>query len=1440
MSSGSSDEVASPEAEVYAARTCSELSVGRGRPSVVGTAEPLRTWRDLSAYVLLGDAGAGKSTEFMREWRELGNDAVFRSAREFVALEVDPDWCGKTVFIDGLDEIRAGSDDKRLPLDGVRRKLQQLQMPRFRISCREADWLGNNDRNHLDAVAPDLRIGVLRLNPLTEEAAVGLLASRLGEHDGQDLAERARQHGVGSMLTNPLTLDLLVAAFSENDSGGPRSRREVFERACGRMAQEHNSEHRVAAAQHPVNDIITAAGELCARQLLVGIEGFSVDVEDEGSAFVSLDTLVPIAGGSAVTRPELWRTALRTKLFVAPVASPNAESVRLVPRHRQVAEYLGGRFLATLIDAGLPARRVAALLTSPSDARVVTSLRGLSAWLAAHSPEALEILVESDPVGLGLYGDINGLTADQKQRLLYSLAANARLGPLLGHERRDNRTSDYSDSTPWAFRSVATADTATAISDLLSDRNDAHASERIAEFLLEVLASSETDQVHALTGLVPQIEAMVQDSKHETVPRRAALDAHLRLTPSGPERCQHLIQMLESIRSGAVSDPDDELAGTLLRELYPETVSPAVVWQYLRIQNRTNLYGRFQHFWHQELRKKSTHDEVIELLDAFAADAADLLQPLEAAVLDRFPRQLLADALDTHGDEITLERLFGWLSAVGASMREFRFGSDPTDYEAAAEDLAFLGESLGYSGAAEELREPIRKVRAWLEARPDLQKAIFLLWLRTRDKNGPLGVEAYWQCEALCQSKYPSDFGPWCLQSAIELADCEPDIADELLRHSYRTLSEPAIGADLSIETMTARVADSHRLRELLEDLRRPSEWQQQAEEFERQRRERAEQRDAQRRADQQEWDTHLRDNRSQLSENAYPAALLGRLGKAYFGLYRGVDRHTSGAGRVSEFIGGDTELVEAVLEAFRRAILRPEVPEVDETISLRTKSQHSWLAYPVLAGLQLMDAEDPETLDAIDDTLKRKALALHYCVPTNEIMPPPWHERWAVRDPELVADAICRCAMRAVRNDEGYLPGLNELESIPGHDELKHTVRLKLLESFPTRATGDSLRNMDRLLTAALEWHTLGDLRALIQRKTALKSMPISQRLHWLAAGWLAPDPRCSSELRRLIREREARIQNVAEFLRNASDAGMSVANHLSQRVDSTTRSEFVSMLGTAFPPVQRSGKVTVEMELSEIISSAIFGFRSESAGSTDETLKEFLNDPRLAAWKEHLRHADEQQRVVERDASYRALTMENVQRTLSGSVPANAADLTALVLDRLEDIRAEARGSATNLWSSFWNVDQRGEPDKPKPENSCRDFLLAELRRRLPRLAAAMPEAMHAAETRADIGVRYASSAVPIEIKRSMSDQLRTGLRQQLIEKYSTDPDAEGHGIYIALWFGPDQVNASLDRDRPRTPQELRQRLEADLSTDEMRKISVIVLDVTKPGDRPDVGRH
>ena len=152
---------------IFVARTCTAVDEQDAEP------RPLAAFRDRAAYVLLGAPGAGKTRAFEHEAEETGGTYV--TARDFLIFEDRAGWRGKTLYIDGLDERRAGSTDQRPALDQIRAKLDALGRPRFRLSCREADWFGAPDQMALNTVAPTEEISVLRLNPMTDEGVRELL-----------------------------------------------------------------------------------------------------------------------------------------------------------------------------------------------------------------------------------------------------------------------------------------------------------------------------------------------------------------------------------------------------------------------------------------------------------------------------------------------------------------------------------------------------------------------------------------------------------------------------------------------------------------------------------------------------------------------------------------------------------------------------------------------------------------------------------------------------------------------------------------------------------------------------------------------------------------------------------------------------------------------------------------------------------------------------------------------------------------------------------------------------------------------------------------------------------------------------------------------------------------------------------------------------------------
>ena len=210
-------------------RTCTEVRQADTEQDRDVPSRPLAEFRAVPAYVLLGAPGSGKSTSFEAESTALGEEARLVAARDFLVLEPDahPEWRGKTLFIDGLDEVRAGGGDARTPFDKLRGRLDALGRPRFRVSCREADWLGTNDRSNLAKVSSDADLSVLRLDPLSDENIEQILTARSGM-DARSFIATAQEKEVAGLLDNPQCLKMLAEVVT-GGGGWPGSRLALFE-----------------------------------------------------------------------------------------------------------------------------------------------------------------------------------------------------------------------------------------------------------------------------------------------------------------------------------------------------------------------------------------------------------------------------------------------------------------------------------------------------------------------------------------------------------------------------------------------------------------------------------------------------------------------------------------------------------------------------------------------------------------------------------------------------------------------------------------------------------------------------------------------------------------------------------------------------------------------------------------------------------------------------------------------------------------------------------------------------------------------------------------------------------------------------------------------------------------------------------------------------------
>ena len=607
---------------LYLPRTCTTVVDGGEGESL-----PLSSFRGRNAYVLLGAPGAGKTLAFRREASDAEGQYV--TVRDFVTYDDRPEWHGATLYIDGLDEKRAGSADQRTAIDEIRAKLHALGSPPFRLSCREADWFGAHDRTVLSSTAPEGAVDVLRLDPLTDGDMRAILR-HLGVGDVEKFTAQGKAHGVEGLMTNPQALEMLVRSVA---AGGewPSTRMEIFERSCRALAKESNAEHLLATRIRVSEaEALEVAGRLCAILLLTGAAGY-----DQNGRSADLAPLL------ALRRPkqEMLRAVCRTSLF-------DMRDGCAAPRHRQVAEFLGGRYLAIEVDRGLRVGRALALLTG-FDGGVVSELRGLAAWFAAYSREGRLETVERDPLGVVLYGDVKGFPLADKKALISGLEGIAAQDPatLTRYREMDVRWGD-----------LATEDMAPVFSAALAGTGASAAKEAVAVALLESLARGSH-----VPGMEPLLLDAVRDEKRAAAIRELSLEAFL----NQRREVEGKIALADQIREGAVSDPHDHLLGSLLWHLYPGALSADALTRYFR-EPKDRGSGWFTHFWLVRVPTESPRGQLEEVMDALLA-SGKLTPPGDRPdgthyLLRTIPGRLLWALLK--GGSQDARRIFDWLALI--------------------------------------------------------------------------------------------------------------------------------------------------------------------------------------------------------------------------------------------------------------------------------------------------------------------------------------------------------------------------------------------------------------------------------------------------------------------------------------------------------------------------------------------------------------------------------------------------------------------------------------------------------------------------------------------------------------------------------------------------------------------------------------------------------
>ena len=583
-----------------------------------------------NAYVLIGEPGSGKTKAL--ETQQQAHGGVVVTVQDFLTFD-NPEWRGTTLYLDGLDEVRAGEVDGRPPLEKVLQKLDQLGRPPFRLSCRWADWLGAYDRGRLERVSNDT-LTVLELDPLSEDDVKRILAENHAVTDPEGFIAQARDRGITSLLSNPQNVDLLAKAVSRGN--WPKSRRETFESACRMLVRERNAGHSVVSpTAAEAESLLEEAGRLCAAQILAGLAGFTQ--LDHVSATPNYPRVPGGATADKVSR------VLRTKLFMG------TSEGRLSPAHRQIAEFLAARHVSGLIDDGLPLQRVLALVTG-FDGELMLPFRNFGAWLGVHNRPSRKQLCPLNPGGLFYAGDQDTFSTEEIRDILANLRREARWNPGCHFTRR---LPGLGPLVPPGLQY--------AIREILSDPDRGYPHQPHVMMVLQALGDGEP-----LPALVDTVVQIVRDTSWLPGVRCTALDTLIAYRKRDGVREEILLGLLGDIEAEELDDPDDGLLSLLLKDLYPGNIPVARILKHLRFPKLGVFREQFAVFWGTHVPAESTDAQRAELLDAIAADYASFSSIVtgESTVhssMGQLPAELLRFRLRGSMEDVLLDRLWGWL-----------------------------------------------------------------------------------------------------------------------------------------------------------------------------------------------------------------------------------------------------------------------------------------------------------------------------------------------------------------------------------------------------------------------------------------------------------------------------------------------------------------------------------------------------------------------------------------------------------------------------------------------------------------------------------------------------------------------------------------------------------------------------------------------------------
>ncbi len=1044
--------------------------------------------------------------------------------------------------------------------------------------------------------------------------------------------------------------------------------------------------------------------------------------------------------------------------------------------HRTIAEYLGAKWIAENIRRGYPLGRILALIAV--EGVPALELRGLYAWLPTFLPSHAIQLIRKEPLAVVMYGDPKSMTPATRTELFTSIEELSRRDPWFRNWDTENEI----------LGSLSGPDMIEKFRTILGPESDNY---QLRHLVLEAIACGP-----ALPGIADDLFALLKNEGAAYGDRYRAFEALIHIEPDSKK------QIAEWTRNELLtSENQTQLAASIIQRLYVDYFNPSdvatLVETYL-LRSKSRMIGELS------LMAESVPTEHVEpIVDALSEiivrnKKGDWRHKNE--ILALFSR-LLARSLSKEIQPKS-ERIWAWLSAV--------------------EDFGGGG---NYSSTA------LEEVRVWLSDRPILINHLFdLAWDNHTTGRWWIFFNTF-QKTILHSFKF--DFFTNKLLS--------------ILRDGARSDGQrcEAYGALLSLAFQNA--SDSELFEELFtygQQALFSSEWQDSCQcsldRWEHEDAIRNLERRQKRETDREKNREHF-DAASNLIQTGEHKGWIGWCASVYFANFDDVDVELNPQQRLVAEVG--EQRAQIAIAGMRAIANDSSMPTLDEILTMQADQKYFkwWLA--ALAALDI-DWIGQASINEIPDKTLQAALAIQIYCPVfdrrdNQIRACKhgWKEAAYQERTELVLETLTRCAMADLQTGRIHSDAIYNLTSDEVLSPLSGASSLQLLESYPNAPT----QVLKHLIAHASRFRQFEEkLDAMLEAALSGRyGLDAEQQEVWLAAAFLqSKDSVPDSITEGISSNRKTELlwamREAVEFARPATETGG--VNALPTWKISYLLEQFGSHFPIeAYPTDGWSGNRN-NWDANDFVRKLINEMSTRIDDTSIATLQNLGSSNALKGYSHQLLHALANQAALRRQSEFEQPTWEQAVDALKNGRPANMSDLLETAIFHIRSIEQQMRHSNIDALKVFWNENQYGGLEKPKPEESARDALVMQLRPSLDPIGVRVePEGHMNQDKRADIVLLPPpGQKLPIELKRDYHDEVWTACANQLDRLYTRDPEASGYGLYVVFWYG-DKRNGKISKPpasikMPASALEMEMALKSLVPIAHRERLRVVVVDVSQ----------